>query len=153
MVLYHTKSSDPSLFKVARQVALELGNVENIDLTAEEKKWERLKKTERLLEIEKTYSFSVEMPRQGGPLGSGALVYVGAICCDCNSVEEGFCKEMMKGYTGPLPAVGWSKDGEQRNIEFLVQTPWAMMEYAITQLGFMKGSSPGFLQGSAPVEL
>lgn len=136
MVVYHSKNSDASLFKAARQVALELGNVENIELTEDEKTWQSLKKKDRLDLISKQYSVKLQMPRQGWPLGSGALVYMGAICCDCNSNEEGFCKQMMNGYTGPLPAIGWSQNGQQKNIEFLVQTPWALMEYAMIQLGF-----------------
>mmetsp|Transcript_88229 Transcript_88229/g.156211 ORF Transcript_88229/g.156211 Transcript_88229/m.156211 type:complete len:337 (-) Transcript_88229:52-1062(-) len=141
MVLYYTKSTADSLLQVARQVAVELGNVEKIELTPEEKKWERLKKTDRLNMIKTKYSLNLEMPRQGGPGGSGALVYMGAICCDCNSADEGFCKEMMRGYTGSMPAVGWSKNGEQSNIDFVVKSDWALMEYAITQLGYIKGST------------
>mmetsp|Transcript_147110 Transcript_147110/g.409828 ORF Transcript_147110/g.409828 Transcript_147110/m.409828 type:complete len:333 (-) Transcript_147110:188-1186(-) len=138
-VVYFSKSSasHSRLLDAAKEAAQELGNAAMSGAGAE---WARMKRRDRLLAIRDTHGLGVSVPEEG-PLGYDSLAKVGAVCCDCDAAEVDFCRQMLGSDSddavASMSVVAWIEGGELQDAQGIEEAAPALMEYALSQLGFI----------------
>lgn len=130
MVIYYTKSNAELLMNAAREVSEDLGNTET-----------RSQKRHRLSAIQQKYSFTTMKTPEEGFYGSKPLASIGALCCDCSSTQELFCKELLGSYDVQPPAIEWFENGKRKGFESGAadqMTSIVLMEYTLEHLGVIQ---------------
>lgn len=136
VIAYNENDEENDIRDSSNQAATELGN-EPPEKGKTQKQGPK-RKRDRLLELEDTYSLSLELPAKG-PFGNETLAKVGGICCDCTDENQEFCNGLLGDRKDdPLPLKLWVDKGERNIFEGVGLDTQSLIEFALQHSGFMQ---------------
>jgi len=135
VIVYYLESNyNGDLLGEAKRIATDLGNTVQGAREANPKK-----QRDRLIGVAKKYKLDLRLPRHG-PLTTGPLAKVGALCCDCGGGESArqLCEDILGTHAGATmrPAAAWANMGEQVVFDGEVVAE-ELVEFALDRLGFL----------------